>query len=225
MYSARKKSANFSDEYSVWNPPTSSPSASASASATATAAAKLQKKVESLSWGSDASLRGGAFSFYGLDKDGVPTGYTITDSTGATGKLYVSKGNLTTNESGAVLKNQALTLQGGPNVLLSQLISVSGSGTTYSVTPSVGIKGSWVPLLVSETTYVIERMSNGNYLVTATISIDSSINTGIQIPLGDRGYDLATAPKSIVTRLVLDASKTHVLAQAISVNEATGGAK
>src|SRR5205085_668121 len=28
MYSARKNSANFSDEYSVWNPPTSSDSAS-----------------------------------------------------------------------------------------------------------------------------------------------------------------------------------------------------
>ena len=28
MYSARKNSANFSEEYSVWNPPTSSPSAS-----------------------------------------------------------------------------------------------------------------------------------------------------------------------------------------------------
>src|ERR687894_1610308 len=28
MYSARKKSANFSEEYSVWKPPTSSPSAS-----------------------------------------------------------------------------------------------------------------------------------------------------------------------------------------------------
>ena len=28
-YSARKNSANFSEEYSVWKPPTSSPSASA----------------------------------------------------------------------------------------------------------------------------------------------------------------------------------------------------
>src|ERR687898_1885597 len=28
MYSARKNRANFSDEYSVWKPPTSSPSAS-----------------------------------------------------------------------------------------------------------------------------------------------------------------------------------------------------
>ena len=29
MYSARKNIANFSEEYSVWKPPTSSPSASA----------------------------------------------------------------------------------------------------------------------------------------------------------------------------------------------------
>ncbi len=28
MYSARKNRANFSEEYSVWKPPTSSPSAS-----------------------------------------------------------------------------------------------------------------------------------------------------------------------------------------------------
>ena len=109
------------------------------------------------------------------------------------------------------------------------MVTVTASGTTYDVQPSVAIKGSWVPLQVSDTTYVIERMSNGNYLVTATISVDSSINSGISIPVGTRGYDLAGAPKSIVTRIVLDAAKTKVLAQAVSVNgsanNATGGAK
>ena len=68
-------------------------------------------------------------------------------------------------------------------------------------------------------------MSNGNYLVTATIVLDSSIDVGITIPTGVRGYDLAGAPKSIVTRLVFDATKTRVLAQAVSVNGAKGGAK
>jgi hypothetical protein len=71
-------------------------------------------------------------------------------------------------------------------------------------------------------------MSNGNYLVTATILVDSSIDVGITIPTGARGYDLAAAPKSIVTRIVLDATKTRVLAQAVSVNgvpNAKGGAK
>ena len=204
--------------------PTNSPSASASASAEATAAATAAaKKIEAMMWG--AAVKGGAFGFYGLDKDGVPTGFTVTDATGAQGKLRVTSAQPNTTDFGAVLSNQAITLSDGPNVLLSQVVTVTAQSTTYDVTPSVGIKGNWVPLQVSDTTYVIERMSNGNYLVTATISIDSSINSGISIPVGTRGYDLAAAPKSIVTRIVLDAGKTKVLAQAISVNGATGGAK
>ena len=159
------------------------------------------------------------------DKDGVPTGYTVTDATGAKGKLRVSASTPSSTEFGAVLANNAITVSDGPNVLLSQVVTVTASGTTYEVTPSVALKGSWTPLSVSDTTYVIERMSNGNYLITATISIDSSIETGIAIPVGTRGYDLTSAPKSIVTRIVLDAGKTHVLAQAVSVNGASGGAK
>jgi len=206
--------------------PSTSPSASASASAEATAAATAAaKKIQSMMWGSDAAVKGGAFRFYGLDKDGVPTGYTVTDATGAKGKLRVSASTPSTTEFGAVLANNAITVSDGPNVLLSQVVTVTASGTTYEVTPSVALKGSWTPLSVSDTTYVIERMSNGNYLITATISIDSSIETGIAIPVGTRGYDLAATPKSIVTRIVLDAGKTHVLAQAVSVNGASGGAK
>jgi RNA polymerase sigma factor (sigma-70 family) len=206
--------------------PTTSPSASASASAEATAAATAAaKKIQSMMWGSDAAVKGGAFRFYGLDKDGVPTGYTVTDASGAKGKLRVSASTPSTTEFGAVLANNAITVSDGPNVLLSQVVTVTASGTTYEVTPSVALKGSWTPLSVSDTTYVIERMSNGNYLITATISIDSSIETGIAIPVGTRGYDLAATPKSIVTRIVLDAGKTHVLAQAVSVNGASGGAK
>ena len=155
----------------------------------------------------------------------MPTDYTVTDGTNAQGKLYVTRGLQTQTDSGVIVSGQALTLSGGPNVLLGQKLIVTATGTTYAVNPSVGIGGSWVPLLVSDTTYVIERMSNGNYLVTATILVDSSIDVGITIPTGARGYDLAGAPKSIVTRLVLDATKTRILAQAISVNGAKGGAK
>jgi RNA polymerase sigma factor (sigma-70 family) len=205
---------------------TTSPSASASASAEATAAATAAaKKINSMMWGSEAAVKGGAFRFYGLDKEGVPSGFTVTDATGAKGKLRVTASTPTNTEFGAVLSNQAITLSDGPNVLLSQVVTVTASGTTYEVTPSVSLKGSWVPLQVSDTTYIIERMSNGNYLVTATISVDSSINSGISIPVGTRGYDLTATPKSIVTRIVLDAAKAKVLAQAVSVNGATGGAK
>jgi hypothetical protein len=136
----------------------------------------------------------------------------------------VTRGVQNQTDSGVVVTGQAITLSGGPNVLLGQTFKVEATGTTYAVNPSVGIAGSWVPLQVSDTTYVIERMSNGNYLVTATILVDSSIDAGITIPIGSRGYDLTAAPKSIVTRLVLDATKTRILAQAVSVN-AKGGAK
>ena len=203
--------------------PAASASASASASAEATAAATAAaKKIESMMWGT--AVKGGAFSFYGLDKEGVPTGYTVTDGANVEGKLHVTRALQTQTDSGVIVSGQALTLSGGPNVLLSEKLTVTATGTTYSVNPSVGINGSWVPLLVSDTTYVIERMSNGNYLVTATIVVDSSIDVGITIPTGARGYDLAGAPKSIVTRLVLDATKTRILAQAVSVNGAKGGA-
>ncbi len=204
--------------------PAASASASASASAETTAAATAAaKKIESMMWGT--AVKGGEFSFYGLDKDGVPTGYTVTDGTNAQGKLYVTRSLQTQTDSGVIVSGQALTQSGGPNVLLGQKLTVTATGTTYAVNPSVGINGSWVPLQVSDTTYVIERMSNGTYLVTATILVDSSIDVGMTIPTGVRGYDLAGAPNSIVTRLVLDATKTRVLAQAVSVNGAKGGAK
>jgi RNA polymerase sigma factor (sigma-70 family) len=206
--------------------PTGTPSASSSASTSTSAspaATAAAKKIESMMWGS--AVKGGAFSFYGLDNEGVPTGYTVTDGTNVQGKLYVTRGLQTQTDSGVVVTGQAITQSGGPNVLLGQTLTVTATGTTYAVNPSVGIKGSWVPLKVSDTTYVIERMSNGNYLVTATILVDSSIEVGITIPTGARGYDVVSAPKSIVTRLVLDATKTRILAQAVSVNDAKGGAR
>ena len=207
---------------------TANSSASASASATAeaiAAATSAAKKIESMMWGSDAAVKGGAFRFYGLDKDGVPTGYTVTNAAGAKGKLRVTGATPVNTEFGAVLSNQAITLSDGPNVLLGQTLTVTAEATTYEVSASVGIKGAWVPLEVSDTTYVIERMSNGNYLVTATILVSSTIDIDMDIPVGTRGSDLAAAPKSIVTRLVLDAGKTKVLAQAVSVNDSVNSAK
>jgi hypothetical protein len=205
---------------------TTSPTASAVASAEKTAAAtSAAKKVESMMWGSAAALKGGAFRFYGLDKDGVPAGFTVTDSSGAKGKLRVTGATPLSVENGAILINQAITVSDGPNILLGQSFKVSAESSTYDSTASIGIKGSWIPLNVSDLTYVYERMSNGNYLLTATITIESAVDIDLVIPVGTRGYDLTAAPKSIVTRMVLDASKTKVLAQAISINETKGGAK
>ena len=68
-----------------------------------------------------------------------------------------------------------------------------------------------------------ERMSNGQYLVTVRISLVSTLPLGYVAPVGTRGYDLSATPKSITTRLLLNAGKTQILAQSIYVDESNAG--
>jgi hypothetical protein len=124
-------------------------------------------------------------------------------------------------EGGMLLSVPAITANSatGPNILLSQTIKVDGAGTTYEAAPSVGIAGSWTPLTLSSTNTVIDRLSNGNYLVTSTMTVDSAVDIDFTIATGVRGYDLTAAPKTITTRLVLNPGKTQILAQAIYISE------
>ena len=171
------------------------------------------------------SARPSAISFAGLDKDGVPTGFTVTDSSGNLGTLYVAKSVPKSTEDGITLPIISKTKSGASNIFLSQDISVDGNGTNYKTSISAGMNGNWVPLNLSQTTVDIERLASGNYLVTATMMVDSAVETPITVPSSSTGTDLVSAPKSVITRLLLSASKTQVLAQAVLVNEASKAGK
>ena len=187
-----------------------SPSASAKA-AKAAAAAKNSAR-------SAINIKAPAISFFGLDKDGVPTGFTITDSTKAQGKARLTRGTSVLTPEGIVVSNQFITASGGPNILIDQKITIDGQGSRYgAVAISAGVAGSWTPLNMNSSTYSFERLANGNYLATATFQISELVNSDISILTGVRGYDVVTAPASITTRLLLNGSKTQVLAQAVSV--------
>ena len=160
-----------------------------------------------------------ALSFAGLDKEGVPTGFTVADSSGNLGSLFVTKSAPKSTEDGISLSVISKTKSGALNIFLSQDITVDGNGTTYKTGISAGMKGNWVPLNLSQTSVDIERLASGNYLVTATMMVDSAVETPITVPSSANGTDLISAPKSVVTRLLLSASKTQVLAQAVLVNE------
>jgi hypothetical protein len=167
-------------------------------------------------------IKTGKLAFAGLDKDGIPTGFTVTDASKSVGKLFLNKNAAPTmTEGGMVLSVPAITANNatGPNVLLSQTIKVDGTGTTYEGSPSVGIAGSWTPLIISSANTVIDRLSNGNYLITSTMTVESVIDSDFIIATGVRGYDLTEAPKTITTRLVLNPGKTQILAQAIFISE------
>jgi RNA polymerase sigma factor (sigma-70 family) len=161
---------------------------------------------------------GKAAQWPGLDNEGVPTGFTVTGESGPAGKIRVNRNTPVATEQGTILATQAITSGGGPNVMIDQSITVDGNGTKYEVGyVSFGIGGNWAVAEASATNVDFERMTNGQYLMSVTISLLSTPTSDFVIPVGDRGFDVVGAPKTITSRLLLNASKTQILAQAVLV--------
>jgi len=169
---------------------------------------------------SGVAIKSAKVAFPGLDKEGIPTGFTVATDNGTPGTIRVNRNTPIATEAGTELSTQAITAVGGPNVMISQNITVDGNGTRYSVNGvSVGVEGSWTPLTLGATTADFERMSNGQYLVTVRILVVSTPTQEFYIPVGNRGFDLTGPIKSITTRLVLNPGKTQILAQSVLVTE------
>ena len=191
---------------------------SSTPSAAATAAAK-----KSVPTASTVDIKSTGPAFAGLNADGVPTGFTVTDTQGHTGALNVSKAVPVATNEGLVLHATAMTIDNnGVNVLLDQNITIGGSGTTYESAAQVSVNRLWNLLSISSTTTDFERQSDGNYLLTATMSVDSAQTSGTLIPVS-RGVDATSSPTQITTKILLNPGKSQILAQAIYV--ATKGAK
>lgn len=201
-------------ETQVVAPPTSAPAAPKSASPTPSVAVSTPaKKAEAMTNG--VYIKGARVAFAGLDQDGIPTGFTVAGESGF-GKMLVSNNRPVATDEGTILATQAVTTKGGPNVIVDQTITVDGNGTKYEVGyVALGINKQWAVALADATSVDFERLSNGQYLMTVTISLTSTPTSELANPVGDRGYDVVGAPKAITTRLLLNASKTQILAQAI----------
>jgi RNA polymerase sigma factor (sigma-70 family) len=197
------------------------PSAEASSEASAAATpAQVAKKVESLiSSGQMIDLKSSAkaLTFFGLDSQGVPTGFTVANPAGQNGAINVSKSTPILTNEGLVLRSNTMTTDSDAiNVLLSQDITVGGRGTTYSADASVSMAGNWVGLKIAATNTNFERLSDGNYLLTAVMSIKAGSASDTIIP-ASRGVDSKSAPSQITTVVLLNQGKTQVLGQAIYV--------
>jgi hypothetical protein len=196
------------------------PTATSSQSPTATAATKAavaaatkKAQIEAL------NAKIAALSFFGLNKDGIPTGFSVTDSKSVAGVARVTKGVSSVGTNGIVVNNQFITGSLGPNVIIDQLITVDGTGTRYAANGiNIGWVGNWNSVEIKSTDSSIDRLANGQYLITATFNLGYLNESEFVIPTGSRGYDLADAPKSITTRILMNAGKTQVLAQAVQVN-------
>ena len=201
--------------------PSSSPSAvatptpTATQSAAATAQAQALSKLDTLAPTVDAKIAG--LTYTGLSDEGIPTGFTVTDLTGDTGKIIIGKPAPVITDNGITLTAPVMSYDPkAVNVLINQVITVDGSGTTYTPTASVSMHGGWVALNTSAISTDISRLPDGNYLVSSTIVTVSPVDAGILLPVS-QGVDVTSIPTSISVRLVLNPGKTQILAEAIKV--------
>jgi RNA polymerase sigma factor (sigma-70 family) len=189
------------------------PSASASASASTSPSAAAKAKAAAI------NAKATSLNFAGLDKNGVPTGFTVADSSGALGSLYITNRQPVLSETELTLSQVAKTEKGAANIFLSQQLVSDFNGFNYLPSVSYGKAGSWAPLVTTVTYLDSERLLSGNYLVTAIIKVESEVETSVVIPATASGRDLLQAPRQVITRLVLNPGKTQILAQAIYVVE------
>ena len=156
--------------------------------------------------------------FAGLSKDGLPTGFTLSDSAGDVSSLSLTSELKISNPDGYVLVSYAQS-QGDSaiNALFAQTITVDGSGTSYFASPSVTVAGYWFPLTQTGSASTVTRLSNGNYLLTATIYIDSTVDSALFVA-ATGGLDVDAIPNEITTRIILNSSKSSILAQAINID-------
>jgi uncharacterized lipoprotein NlpE involved in copper resistance len=205
--------AQVETESSPMSPVAPSASATATAKAQAAATAAAKKAQQAAIYAKIAAL-----SFAGLDKNGIPIGFAITDENGELGKARLTKGISTLGTSGILINNQFITGSAGPNILMDQLITIDGTGTNYSINSiNVGFGGAWNSVEINSVDTSIERLANGQHLITATANIGYLNPSTFLIPTGSRGYDLVDAPASITTRVLLNSGKTTILAQAVQV--------
>ena len=196
----------------------STPSSSSSVASLPTPAASpadLVAKLDIQSPTVDAKIQSGLFT--GLGADGVPTGFTATDLSGDTGHIIVGSPIPQITPDGVTMDAPALSYDPkSVGIMVDQVITVDGSGTTFTPTPTVNLNGVWAPLNVSATSTDIERLPNGNYLVSSVMVTNSPVSGGTIAPVSD-GVAVTSTPTSITVRLVLNPGKTQVLAEAIQV--------
>ena len=197
--------------------PSTEASPEASAAATPEQSAKKVDSIVSSDQMIDIKSSTKALTFFGLDSKGVPTGFTVANPAGENGAINVSKSTPVLTNEGLVLRSNTMTTDSNAiNVLLSQEITVGGSGTTYTANASVSMSGSWVGLTIAATSTNFERLSDGNYLLTAVMSIKAG-SASDTIISASRGVDSKSAPSQITTVVLLNQGKTQVLGQAIYV--------
>lgn len=163
-----------------------------------------------------------ALNFPGLDSLGIPTGFTVADSSGNTGSVFFFERPTISNETEFTIGQIFKTEMGAANILISQALTTDSAGFSFRPTISFSRGGYWIPLNLGPIATDVSRLSEGNYLFTAYVAVESEIESPIRAMSSSNGRDLLAPPKQVIIRLVMNPSKTRVLSQAVLVVERGG---
>jgi len=156
--------------------------------------------------------------FAGTDKNGVPTGFTVADSSGNIGQIGVTSQIASQLPDGFSLASNVMTVGSNAlNVLLVQNIVFNAAGATYSVVPSVTINGVWFALDLNSNSVSTTRLPDGSYLINAQLDVNSTAESVVNIDVRS-GLSVGSIPNSIQTAIIVDSTKSKIIAQAIFVN-------
>jgi transcriptional regulator len=166
----------------------------------------------------DVNAKSSNAIFYGTDLNGLPTGFTVADSSGNIGSILVTNQSLTQNPDGFTLNSNALSASPNAiNVLLAQSVVFRAGGIDLNLTPSVTINGTWFALDLSSIELSSMRRPDGSYLLSASLYVNSTIQSIVPIETKN-GLNVNSIPNKIQTAIIIDSTKSKVLAQAIFVN-------
>ena len=156
--------------------------------------------------------------FAGTDKNGLPTGFTVADASGNVGQISITSQITNQLPDGFSLTSIAMaTSANSLNVLLSQSVTFNASGVSYLATPSVTINGVWFALDLNSNDATYSRLADGSYLISADLNVNSTAESIIYLE-AKSGLSVGSIPNRIQTSIMVDSTKSRILAQAIFVN-------
>lgn len=180
---------------------------------------KTQRPFKVKNEPSVSNIKSGSLKFPGLDEAGAPVGFTVTDQTGILGNLYFNGREAVVDDQGIRLTSVAKTSSNAANIFITQTLTQESEKWDYQAVIAFARNGQWIPTTSKVISLQSERLLSGQYLLTTTLQIEKEIATPISIPASASGRDMAMAPSRVVTKVLIDSTKTRVLGQAIQVIE------
>jgi DNA-binding CsgD family transcriptional regulator len=158
------------------------------------------------------------FNLPSLDEEGVPIGFNVAFDESPSQSLTVSNVVLQRTEEGLKFASTVSSRTGPSAVLFDQLFTLDSFGLDYEVNVVVGVRSEWVPLDLASIENSSERLHSGNYMLTSILTVGGVPSRYVSLPLQDSFVGLDRIPSQIVIKVVLDPSKTRILAQSVWVS-------